>query len=215
MKHGLTFVFLLLAQSSFANPFFSKVRYYIHVPTMILIELSEFDFNRKEGTAKYFSYAESKHFTVQIKDIAATIKTEIAGVKAGEHIVIKTTQGQKVCSVNMLFENSSARISCQTGKIIERMGIDRPQVVSYTLPTVDQEYVVAEIDTFDGVSKGMTATLLVDADRLTEGTEVTIEAVFANGDAFVHKNGISKLDSSELLDKKQVARVSLKDLKLQ
>lgn len=204
----------LFSANSYANPFFSKIVPYVNIKTGEVIELSDFDIDQGNGSATYFSYKEGRKIKIALNEISKQTKSEIAGVKAGEMILIQTTNSLKPCAVWNVFENGMARIGCQSGKIIERIGVDRPQILSYTLLAIDQPGVIAEVESLNGVNKFDRGSLTVDAGVLKAGTKIRVEAIFANGEAMVQKMGINFLDTSGLLMKYNVEKINLSDLKL-
>lgn len=218
MKNTIMLAFmaftLLTANNSYANAFYSKIHPYMQISTGEVLQLSEFDFDKNNTTITYYSYLHGKKLTISVDDISKSTTSEIAGVKAGELVLIQGPAGLVTCSVYNLFENTMARIGCQTGKITGRLGPDRRVLSSATLLTVDQAGVIAEVDSINNISKLDQGSLTADAGTLKAGTKVRIEAVFANGDAVVQKLGLNILDTESLLMKKAVEKINLNDFKL-
>ena len=197
----------VLSQSARAE-FLGRSWRYIHNETGMQIELN--NINEQNGTATYFDYRDSKKVVVKLSDVSREVDEGVAGVKAGSFVLVNFGNNDiRTCQTYRVFENGIARIGCQTGKIRKNIGVDRPQVGQYN---VNAHEVMAEVETFEGFTKKEKATLTAASGNLEAGTTVRIEALFPNGEAFVQKFGANLLDTSGLMLKKNIERVSLRDL---
>ena len=213
MKKSIVMLSLVLSQVFAANyasaALISRNYRYIHHGNGMQIELN--DINEQEGTAYYFDYASHKKVTVKLSEVSRETDEAINGVRPGKFMLVNFGQeGIKTCETYRVFENSIARIGCQSGKIRKNIGVDRPLMYQYN---VDVNDVMPEVESFEGFSRKDKVTLTAEVGSLECGTKVRIEAIFPNGEALVQKMGANLLDTSSILMKKSnVERVSLRDL---
>ena len=204
----------LTVSNTYGNAFFSKINHYINTKTGAMVELSEFDINQTNQTGTYFSYAEGKKLTVNLSDLSMSTRNEINGVKGGRMVLVQFASGQKPCDVFYLFENGMAQIACNTGKMVQNIGVDRPQRATYIVKNVELAGVIAEVLSLNGVNEKDYATLTTKVGVLNAGTKVRVEVIFGNGEALVQKMGINFLDTSDILAKYNIEKVNLSDLQL-
>lgn len=212
MKMTIAILALVLGQavlSENASAQLLKRSYrYIHTVTGMQIELD--NINEQNGTATYYDYKDSKRIPVKLSEVSRETDEVINGVRAGRFVLVNFDDKEiKACNTFYLFENGTARIGCQSGKIRKNIGVDRPMVAQYNVSAYN---LMAEVDNFEGYAKKEKVTLSVDAGNLKAGTTVRIEAIFPNGEALIQKFGANLLDTSGLLLKKNIERVSLRDL---
>ncbi len=214
MKIVLILALAMLVQPAFAKPLlFSKIEKYIDIKTYKVIELSDFDMNG-DGTASYRDYTEKKKITISLEELARETTKEIAGVKAGELLLVESGKGLVLCETYTVFENGSAQIGCRNGKMSENIGIDRPAKSNHTLLTVEQSGVVAEIESLEGLKKKDRVYLNVETTQIAKGALVKVIAVFANGDVAVEQVGLGFLDTSSPLMKSGVIKVKISQLEV-
>lgn len=204
MKHLLLGLICLMTVQSVRAA--SASGYYYHEPSGEFY--SFYNFNHDTQTATYYDYKDGKKKTANISDLSAETKSAINGVKQGDHVLLNQ-EGHNFCEVFHVFENGVAYIGCQVNKIRKNIGMDRPQDWRYFAPT---EILVAEVAEVDGFKKKERVILTKDAGTLVKGTEVRIEAVFANGEILVQKMGFNRLDTSSLRLKFGVVRVHSSDI---
>ena len=192
--------------------FFGRIDHYRHLETGEVVEIGSNEI-KEDGSVKYYSRKERVWKTTDITAFSKNTDTEIADVKQGEFLLAETGNGLALCQVWYLFENKSASIGCRTGKPSEIIGMARPAIANYNLSTVEHSGVIAEVSSLRGFSRGQTAELLVDTDENESGATVRVEAVFANGEALIQKKGLNLLDTSGLLIKYSVEKVSLNNLR--
>lgn len=212
MKKTIAILSLVLAQvvlSDNASAQLIQRNYrYIHHVTGMQIELD--NINEQNGTATYFDYKDSKRVAVKLSEVSRETDEVINGVRAGRFVLVNFDGKEiKTCETYYLFENGTARIGCQSGKIRKNIGVDRPKVAQYN---VNAHAVMAEVDNFEGYARKEKVTLNTDAGKLKAGSTVRIEALFPNGEALIQKMGANLLDTSGLLLKQNIERVSLRDL---
>lgn len=170
----------------------------------------------ENGMAKYYDYKTNKRKTIDLSELSKSTKKEIAGVKAGEYILLTTKVANsselisRYCEVYNVFENSMAEVGCKTyaqdneKKILETIRLD------YIVKNVRS--VIAEVESLNGVKKGEAMELRVDTPSAKVGRNVRVLVIFANGEALVQKIGFGLLDSSSILYKTSVDRVRVSDL---
>ena len=203
---------LALSLTSAHAGFFGRIDHYRNLETGEVVEIGSNEI-KEDGSVKYFSRKERAWKTTDISSFSKNTDAEIADVKQGEFLLAETGNGLALCQVWYLFDNKSASIGCRTGKPSEIIGMARPGTANYDLLTVEHPGVVAEVASLDGFSRGQTAELLINTDQNESGTTVRVEAVFANGEALIQKKGLNLLDTSGLLLKYSVEKVSLKNLR--
>lgn len=189
--------------------FIARIYKYINIKTGELIEASVNDI--EDDQVKYFDYSDSKRKKVPLIDLSKQTNDRIAGVKAGELVLVPFGKETKPCEVYYVFANGMARIGCQTGKMLGNISIDRPAIGQFNLNHVAN--VIPEVATLDGRNKKDYAVMSINIGKLKAGANVRIEAIFANGEALVQKMNISFLDSSGVIRKHNIERVKLEDLK--
>lgn len=212
MKTSIVMLSLVLSQvfASYASAALISRNYrYIHHGNGMQIELN--DINEQEGTAYYWDYESHKKVTVKLSEVSRETDEALNGVRPGKFMLVNFgKEGIKTCETYRVFENSQARIGCQSGKIRKNIGVDRPLMYQYN---VDVNDVMAEVESLDGFSRKDKVILTADANSLECGAKVRIEAIFPNGEALVQRMGANLLDTSSILMKKSnVERVSLRDL---
>ncbi|WP_408095828.1 hypothetical protein ACJVC5_12360 [Peredibacter sp. HCB2-198] len=211
MKKSFVMLSLVLAQTfSFsANAeLIGRNWRYLHIPSGMQVELD--NVNEQAGTATYFDYQTHKKVKINLSDVSREIDSGVNGVKAGHFVLVNFDKDDvRHCQVYRVFEIGTARIGCQSGKIRKNIGVDRPQVAQYNASVYD---VTGEVESMEGFSKKEKVKLATDAGNLKAGTTVRIEAIFSNGEALIQKMGANLLDTSGLLLKYNIERVSLNDL---
>lgn len=208
-----TMIFSLTTLNAHAA-LFEKIYHYIEINSGKVVELSAYDIDKEKQTGTYFDYAEGKKFTVNMSELSKETREEINGVRAGKMILIPFQKEVKACAVYYLFENGMAEIGCQTGAIVKNIGMDRPERRIYIAKNVEQNGIIAEVDSLNGISKKAHATLKTKTGSLLEGEKVRVEVIFANGEALVQKMGLNLLDTSEVIMKFNIERVNLSDLSI-
>lgn len=211
MKKSFVMLSLVLAQTlSFsANAeLIGRSWRYLHIPTGMQVELN--NVNEQAGTAYYFDYVSHKKVNINLSEVSREIDAGVNGVKTGHFVLVNFDKDDlRHCQVYRVFENGIARIGCNNGKISKNIGVDRPQVRQFNASVYD---VTGETESMEGFSKKEKVKLAVDAGNLKAGTTVRIEAIFQNGEALIQKMGVNLLDTSGLMLKFNIERVSLNDL---
>ncbi len=199
----------LVSLSFSAQAFIKPVHKYIHTPTGRVIDASEYNFHGDE--VEFFDYAESKKKRVKAADLSKATRARLAGVKAGEFILVPFPEGPRACEVWVLFENAMAQIGCQTGEVMRQIGPSRPAIGTYILSHAERA--IGEVAELDGRKKKDHVVLSEAQGKLKAGESVRIEAIFANGQVLVQRAGLALLDTSSPLHKFNTTLVNLSDLK--
>lgn len=186
----------------------SSRAYYYHNPTGEMIDPHKF--NEKEGTATYFDHSEGKKKTVKISDLSKETFESLNGVKSGK-LVLLNKADHNFCETFHVFENGIAYIGCQTNKIQQNIGANRPRNLNYYAPV---EFLTGEIEAKDGFRKKDKVVIRRDSGKISAGALVRIEAIFPDGTALIQKMGANLLDTSSLRLKLNIEHVSLLDLEM-
>lgn len=212
----LTLMTVSFISSVQAKSFFGTTDYYIVEKTQEVIAIGSNSIS-DNGVAEYYDYKESKRKTIDISEVSKSTKKEIAGVKAGEVILLTTgvanSPGETIsryCQVFNLFENSMAFVGCKTYEEDNKEGVIVATRLDFVVGNVNS--VVAEVESLDGIKKGETVELAVNTKNAKAGRNVKVLAIFANGEALVQKVGLSFLDTSGIVYQAVVDRVQLSDL---
>ena len=209
---------VVLVQAVSAREWVSKVRKYIHKDNSQIIELGGWDLSEDGKTNKFFNYKTGKREVVLMEDYVIETYNEIAGVKAGEYLLVDTLLGNsktetinRFCQVYNLFENKKAYVGCRSYEADRIPGYGLPQRFDFIINNV--ENTVAEVESVDGIKKGTVAELAVETETIKLGKNVRVLAVFANGEALVEKVGFGYLDTSTVIYKGNVEKVKVSDLR--
>jgi len=212
----LTLMTVSFISSVQAKSLFGTLDKYIIEKTGQVIEVASNEIS-DNGTAKYFDYKEGKRKTIDLSEISKSVKTEIAGVKAGEVILLTTgvanTPSESIsryCQVFNVFANGMADVGCKTYEEDNKKGV----IVATRLDFIvhDISSVVSEIESLDGIQKGEVVELRVNTKNAKAERNVKVLAIFANGEALVQKIGFNFLDTSGIVYQSSVDRVQLSDL---
>lgn len=211
----MTLAFTLEAQ---AKPLIGRIDKYIEIKNGNVIEIATNEI--EDGSATFYDYGIRKKRTIDMSEVSKATREEIAGVKAGEMILVETrldnvrnVRNQTVsryCEVFYLFENKQAYAGCKSSEADRIPGYQLPARFDFIINNV--ENVTAEVESLDGFTKGETAELSIETRTIKAGKNVRILAIFANGEALVQKDGFSRLDTSGILHKSGVERINLVDL---
>ncbi|NOT78512.1 MAG: hypothetical protein HOP07_05865 [Bacteriovoracaceae bacterium] len=214
----LTLATLTFSQYTEAKPFIGTVNKYIVVKTNKIIDIGTHDISDDEQSANPYDYSTGKKINLQMSEVSKSTREEIAGVKAGEMVLINTGVASKInetvtryCEVYYLFENKQAYIGCKTYAIDAVNGYQTPQRLDYIINNVEQG-VVAEIETAAGFTKGEVAELKIDTKNAKAGRNVKILAIFANDEVLVQKYGFNVLDTGPIVYKSSVDKINIADL---
>lgn len=213
----MTLVTLSLTSQVHAKSFFGTVDKYIINKTNEVIEIGSNEIEDDGKTASYYNYRESKRKTIDMSEVSKSTREEIAGVKAGETILVttgvarsKTETISRFCAVFNVFENGKAQVGCRTYKEDYVPGYAIPNRMDFIINHVS--LVTAEVESLDGFNKGETAELRINTENAKAGRNVRILAIFANGEALVQKVGFGILDTSSIVYKSGIDRIQLSDL---
>lgn len=218
MKKPLLLALMTLSfvSSVQAKAFFGTMDYYIVEKTKEIIEIGSNDIS-EDGVATYFDYKKSKRLKIDISEVSKSTRKEIAGVAAGETILLTTGVANsdtesisRYCQVFNLFENSMAYVGCKTYEEDNKKGIIKATRLDFIIS--DVKLVVAEVASLDGIKKGEIAELRINTKSAKAGRNVKVLAIFANGEALVQKLGFGLIDTSGIVNKLSVDRVLLSDL---
>lgn len=199
-----------------AKSWFGTIDKYIIVNSGAVIEIGSTDISDDGQMAEYYDYRDGKRRTIQMADVSKSTRGEIAGVKAGETVLVttmnyaKTATISRYCEVFTLFENKQAYVGCKTTEADSIPGYNTPMRLDYILSNVEQ--VTAEVEELNGVKKGKIMELRIQTKNAKAGRKVKVMAVFANGDVLVQKVGLNTLDTSSILFKVFIDRVTTADL---
>jgi hypothetical protein len=183
---------------------------YIHHATFERLEIFRIDTDNQTG--KYYDYQDEKYKTINLSDVSREASEPVDGVKDGDMVLVKFSENLfRPCEVWYLYQNSLAHVGCQTGKLTEDMGVQRPKLGTYTAST---ESMIKSIKSLEGFEVKDKARLMKDVGDLKKGDLVRIEHIFKNGSAMIQKMGLNLIDTSGLLLKFKVQVVELKDLSL-
>lgn len=210
----MTITFLSQAH---AKPFFGTVDKYIEVANGNVIEIASNEI--EDGVAEFYDYGTRQRRTINMSEVSKSTREEIAGVQAGEAILVTTrldnvrnVRNQTVnryCQVFYVFENKQAYVGCKSSEADRIPGYQLPERFDYI---VNVEHVTAEVESLDGFKKGESVELNIETRNIKAQRKVRILAIFANGEALVQKDGFSRLDTSGILHKSGIERVNLSDL---
>lgn len=208
----MTVSFMTTAQAGI----FGTVDKYIIQKTGQVIEVSSNDIS-KDGIVKFFDYKEHKKKTIELSELSKSTINEIAGVKAGEVILLTTGAANsstetvsRVCQVFNVFESKQAHVGCKTYEEDNKNGAIATNRLDFIVNNV--ESVVAEVKSSEGLSKGEKAELRIDTRSAKAGRNVKVLAIFANGEVLVQKFGFNILDTNSIIHQSSVDRVTLSDL---
>lgn len=213
----LTLMTVSLLSVAEAKPIFGRMERYLEVKTGKVIEIGSNSIE-DDGTASFYDYATGTKRTINISELSKSTREEIAGVKAGERILVTTyaansntvTTG-RYCEVFHVFENKMAYVGCKTSEVDIIPGYALPERFDFLINNVEQ--VTAQVDSLDGFSRGETAELRIDSKTAKAGRNMKILAIFTNGEVLVQKAGFNILDTSGVLHKLgAVERIQLSDL---
>ena len=205
---NLMLVFALALSFSATAGFIERHYYYIHNSTFERLDLIKIDQETQVG--KYYDHQDGKYKKVSMTELSRQTHQGIRGFKPGNMVLARFSDNQyRACELWYIFENEVAHIGCQTGKISQNIGVNRPQVATYV---ANINHLINEVSTLDGLSKKDKVRLMVDIGDLRKGDLVRIEHIFGNGSAMIQKMGANLLDTSGLLMKSRVQVVELKDL---
>lgn len=211
----LTATFLTTAQ---AKPIFGKVESYIIVKTGEVVSIATNEISDDGQSANFYNYGARKRMDIDMSEVSKSTRAEIAGVKAGKHILITTPAGAskvtitRYCQVFGLYESKQAYVGCKTYEADKIDGYQMPVSLSYIVQNVEQ--VVAEVESLDNFSHGDVAELRIETKLIKAQKRVKILAIFSNGEALVESSlaGLNFLNSSGTLHRYGVERVKLQDL---
>lgn len=219
MKRSLTLAFILSALCSTvsAGSFFGRVDKYMIKDSGMIIEVATNEISDDGLTAKYYNYKERKFKTIELAELSKSTQEEIAGVRSGEMVLVQTYAGasrtetiSRFCEVFYVFENKKAFVGCKTYAADQIPGYATPSRLDFIVNNV--ESIVAEVESLEGIKKGDVAELRIDTKSAKAGRQVRVLAIFANGEALVQKTGLGILDTSSIVYKGNIDRVSLTDL---
>ncbi len=219
MKKTVLFTLMTISFMSqvHAKSLFGTVDKYLDVKNQSVVEIGSNEISDDGRTASYYDYRDSKRKTIDMNDVSKSTREEIAGVKAGEAILVttlaansKTETVSRYCEVFYVFENKEAYVGCKSTQADYIPGYQFPERFDFVINNV--ENVTAEVATLDGFSKGDTAELGINTENAKAGRSIRILAIFANGEALIQKTGFSQFDTSGLVYKRGVDRVKLSDL---
>lgn len=197
---------IILAQSASAA-LITKHRSYFHNTSGKIIDLVKV--NEEEKTGVYYDHQKQKRIKVNLEDLSQEVDYAINGVLAGNFVLADIRGNSKLCQVYYVFENGVTRIGCQSGKITDNIGVDRPEVVGFT----DQvSNLMGEVKSLNEFKKGQKVILKNFAGNIRQGSKVRIEVIFPNGEAVIQRVGLNLMDTSGILMKFNVERVQLSDL---
>lgn len=170
----------------------------------------------EDGRAKYFDYSENKSKTIEFSELSKSTRNEIAGVRAGEFILMTTKVVNspelisRYCEVYNVFENSMAQVGCKAYAQDNKGKLFPTNRLEFIVQNVRST--IAEVKSLDGINKGQAVELRVNTLNAKAGRNVRVLAIFANGEALVQKLGFGLLDSSSIIYKSSVDRVRVSDL---
>lgn len=216
MKTALLLSLMTVSFISQANAkaFFGKVEHYITTKNEV-VEIGTNEISDDGQTATYFNRVAGKRVTTNMSELSKSTDQSIAGVKAGEHILVTTQTGSgdgvitRFCAVWNLFENKQAFVGCRTYEADRIPGYAVPQRLTFIINNV--ENVIAEVQSLDGYKKGDTATLDINTQSMKAGKTVRVVAIFSNGQALV-EGSLAFINTSGLILKPGVERVNLSNL---
>ncbi len=219
MKTALLLSLMAVSLMTTANAkgFFGTVDKYIIARTGQVIEVGSNDIDN--GVAEYFDYRESKRKTINMSELSKSTREEIAGVKAGETILLTTgvansTDGSTIsryCTVFYVFENKMSHVGCKTYAEDNIAGQIAANRLDFIVGNV--ESVIAEVASLEGFKTNEAVELAVNTKYSKAGREVKILAIFANGEVLVQKTGFNVLDTGSIVTKHgAIDRVLLSDL---
>lgn len=200
-----------------AKSFFGRVEKYIIPATGQVIEIASNEIEDDGLTAEFFDYRDSKRKNIDMSTVSKSTREEIAGVKAGEAILVTTLVGNsktettsRYCAVFYVFENKQAMVGCATSSVDNIPGYVTPRRMDFIINNV--ENVIAQVEERDGVKKGDIMELRINTANAKAGRNVRVLAVFANGEVLVEKAGLGFLDTNSLPYRGGVDRVTTADL---
>jgi ribosomal protein S17E len=170
----------------------------------------------KDGRALYFDYSTNKKKLIEFTELSKATKKEIAGVKAGEMILLTTKVSgsnteliSRYCEVSNVFENHMADVSC---KMYERdkRGLFDSGSMRFIVKNVRS--VIAEVASLNGIRRSEVVELRINTKNAKAGKNVRVLAIFANGEALVQKIKLSLNNTPSIIHKKTADRVRIADL---
>lgn len=177
---------------------------------MIMLDPSKVD--PQTNIVEYYDYAAKDYLRVNLNDVSPETKEAVKGVKQHHYALMNDQGTNRPCMVWHVFEDGGAYVGCRTGEGSRRPGLARPQVLNRSL---NSHYLMGEIPEYRGLKKNQVVKLTIPGDPECETEEVRIEALFANGQAFVQKTGFFiSLDTSEPIMKYQAKMVKISDLQV-
>ncbi len=201
-----------------AKAFFGRVEKYIIPATGQIIEIASNEIEDDGQTAEFYDYRDGKRKNIDMSTVSKSTREEIAGVKAGEAILVTTQAGNdktktvsRYCAVFYVFENKQAFVGCNTT-------VEADRIPGYALPTRmdfivnNVENVIAQVEEHDGVKKGDIMELRINTANAKAGRNMRVLAVFANGEVLVEKAGLGFLDTNSIVYRGGVDRVTTSDL---
>lgn len=169
-------------------------------------------------TGKVVEIASNKTDNYDMSQYSPTITTEIAGVKAGERILLTTYVNRsttetvnRYCDVYYVFENKTAQVGCNTFNEDFKTNEDKKARLDFMVSNVEEA--IAEVTELNGFRTNTKAKLNINAPRIKAGRTVKIVAIFENGEVLVQKTGYSFFHGDNVVERGDlVARVSINDL---
>ncbi len=175
---------------------------------MIMLDPSKVD--PETNTVEYYDNAAYEYRRVNLNDVSPETKDTVKGIKQHRYALMNDGKSLQPCMVWHVFQNGMTYAGCRTGEGSQLPGLARPQVANFALDTY---YLMGEIPEYRGLKKKQIVKLVEGGDEC-ESERVQIEALFPNGKAFVHKTGLSRLDTSDPIRKYQAKLVQIKDLQV-
>jgi hypothetical protein len=197
----LTLTALTLVSVAQAKPLFGTIEKYVDIKTGRVVDIAtneteDFDMSRYSPIAK----------------------EEIAGVAAGERILLTTYVNKsttktisRYCDVFYVFENKMAQVGCKGYKVDQEAYKDVPNRLEFMVTNVEEA--IAEVSELEGFKTKDKAELKINTPGIKAGRTVRVVAIFANGEALVEKTGYSFFNGRNVVDRgASIERVSLSDL---
>ncbi|MBC7713797.1 MAG: hypothetical protein H7177_10690 [Rhizobacter sp.] len=215
----LSLMTVSMITTAHAKSLIGSVDSYIIAKSGTVVSIGSNEIEDDGSTATFFSYALGKKITVNMSELSKSTRSEIADVKAGESVLINTptVSGNNItrtCVVFNLFENKQAYVGCKTYEADAVAGYNIPQRLDYIIQNVESG-VVPEVANVENFSKGDKVELTVATKTIKAGKSVRILALYKNGQALVEPTlaGINFLNSSGILNRFGIERVSINDLR--